>query len=88
MSFTLTANIDIILTSSSYTHVYLWCADGPAGWVAATADNDQHIQVNLLTLHDVTKVVLQGSGKAANAWTEQFKVGRQSCVVYDLSVKV
>ena len=87
MSFTPTATIDVILTSSSYTHVSLWCADGLAGWVAATADNKQHLQVDLLTLHDVTKVVLQGSGQAANAWTEQFKVGKQSCVVYDLSVK-
>lgn len=52
----------------------LYVADGFAGWVASTVDENQHLKIDLQNLHNVTKVILQGSGKKADAWTKQFKV--------------
>ena len=53
---------------------YLFYVSDAAGWVASTADDNQYLEVDLKVIYNVTKVVLQGSGKAANAWTKQFKV--------------
>ena len=62
-------------------------ADGYAGWIAYNP-NGQHLRVDLLTLHDVTKLVVQGSGTSYNSWTKQFKVfvavsqRRQICLYF------
>ena len=50
--------------------------------MASTADDNQYLEVDLKIIHNITKVVLQGSGKAANAWTKQFKVLLYISVTY------
>ena len=35
---------------------------------------NQYLTIDLLSLHDVTKIILQGSDKAADAWTTKFLV--------------
>ncbi|KAI0217532.1 hypothetical protein LSAT2_030698 [Lamellibrachia satsuma] len=72
---------DAQITASSSTHGHepfkarlnLVSDNGYAGWIAYNR-NDQHLRVDLLTLHDVTKLVVQGSGTRYNSWTKQFKV--------------
>ena len=66
----------------SVLNVYIRAADGDAGWASSSVDNNQRLNIDLLTAHDVTKVILQGTDSAANAWTKQFKV--RSRVVYGL----
>ena len=64
------ANFPIHLTKRG---IDFYVADA-AGWVASTADDNQYLEVDLKVIHNVTKVIIQGSGKAVNAWTKQFKV--------------
>ncbi|KAI0236285.1 hypothetical protein LSAT2_013138 [Lamellibrachia satsuma] len=71
---------DAQITASSSTHGHepfkarlnLVSDNGYAGWIPYNR-NGQHLRVDLLTLHDVTKLVVQGSGTSYNSWTKQFK---------------
>ena len=46
--------------------------DGYGGWIANGAN--QYLKIDLLTIHDVDKLVMQGAGSRYRARTTQFKV--------------
>ena len=63
-------------------HTIMLCpsTDGYGGWIANGAN--QYLRIDLLTLHDVDKLVMQGVGPSHHALTTQFKV-QYTYVLFD-----
>ncbi len=48
--------------------------DGGSAWVAYNVDQHQYLQVDLLEVHHVRKLDIQGGGRSCNCYTTTFKL--------------